>query len=65
MAQDLDLQAENAGEMISPVPLSSTLKTSISDDFSRLRILHVPSSWIVVLSPATVSLDPVCFFLSS
>lgn len=40
-----------AGERISPFPLSSILKTSRTDDFSRFRIRHVPSWFTIVWSP--------------
>lgn len=47
----VDRHAEKAGDNISPNPCSSTLNTSITGDFSNLRILQVPSSRMVFLSP--------------
>lgn len=44
-------QSVNSDERISPCPLSSTLKTSMTGDFSTLRILHVPSCVMVVFNP--------------
>ena len=46
-----DRQSVNSDERISPCPLSSTLKTSMTGYFSTLRILHVPSCVIVAFSP--------------
>ena len=44
--------AMNSGERISPVPVSSSLYTSITEVLSRRRIRHNPSLVIVCLSPS-------------
>lgn len=44
--------ATNAGERISPWPLSSILKTSMKEDLSRLRMRQTPSLIIVCFSPS-------------
>lgn len=49
--QDEERQFKNEEERISPVPLSSILKTSMTEDFSGFRILHVPSPETVDFSP--------------
>lgn len=53
----LDRQAEKAGEIMSPYPLSSILKTSTTEDFSRLRILHVPFPRMILFSPVKGSVQ--------
>lgn len=56
----LDRQSVNSEERISPCPFSSTWNTSMTGDFSALRILHVPSCEMVDLSPSKL-VDPLPF----
>lgn len=55
------LHAVNLDESMSPWPLSSSLKTSMTGDFSRLRIRHVPSVLTTDLSPnIKIRRDDLC-----
>lgn len=47
---------------MSPLPFSSILNTSITGDFSRFRIRHVPSVLTTVWSPDLVSKDFIALF---
>lgn len=47
-------------DSMSPWPLSSILNTSMTGDFSRFRIRHVPSVLITVWSPDLISTGVHC-----